>query len=246
MILHADWDAPAGVTAFTTLRTGGVGVAPYDSFNLASHVGDDAASVIQNRRILTQSQGWNHEPLWLNQVHGAAVVRAEGVAPGHVPSADGAVTAEEGRALAILTADCLPVLACDRAGTVAGAFHAGWKGLLAGVLENGLAAMERPAEDLLVWIGPAIGAPSYQVGPEVRAAYLASDSGHEADFADDGPGHWRFDLAAAAERRLRRAGVAAVSGGRWDTFADTDLFFSHRRAAPCGRMATVIRLERNP
>jgi YfiH family protein len=244
MILNADWDAPARVTAFTTLRTGGAGAVPYDSFNLATHVGDDPGSVFQNRRILVQSQGWSSEPLWLNQVHGATVVRAETVAHG-VPTADGAVTFEPERALAILTADCLPVLACDRQGTVVGAFHAGWKGLLAGVLENGLAAMKCPAEDLLVWIGPAIGAASYQIGPEVREAYLASDAAHETDFADDGPGHWRFDLAAAAGRRLRKAGVTAVSGGRWDTFADTDLFFSHRRAAPCGRMATVIRLERN-
>ncbi len=245
MILNADWNAPARVTAFTTLRTGGVGAAPYDSFNLAAHVGDDAGLVSQNRRILVQTRGWNDEPLWLNQDHGAAVVIAETIGQGATPAADAAVTFEPERALAILTADCLPVLACDKAGTVVGAFHAGWKGLLAGVLENGLAAMNRPAEDLLVWIGPAIAAASYQVGTDVREAYLASDAAHEADFTDDGPGHWRFDLAAAAQRRLQKAGVTAVSGGRWDTFADSDLFFSHRRAAPCGRMATVIRLERN-
>jgi YfiH family protein len=244
MILHADWDAPARVTAFTTLRTGGVSLSPYDSFNLAAHVGDDAGAVSQNRRILAQSRGWDGEPLWLNQVHGSTVVQAETIAPGQTPTADGAVTFEPGLTLAILTADCLPVVACDTAGTVIGAFHAGWKGLLAGVIENGLSAMESSPRDLLVWIGPAIGAASYQVGPEVREAYVKADPAHEADFADDGPGHWRFNLAAAAERRIRKAGVTQVSGGRWDTFADTDLFFSHRRAAPCGRMATVIRIER--
>jgi YfiH family protein len=244
MILGADWGAPRHVTAFVTLRSGGVGAAPYDTFNLATHVGDDVDAVRQNRALLAASQGWTDQPLWLDQVHGPLVVRAE-TAQG-TPKADGSVTATPGQALAVLTADCLPVLACDREGTVIGAFHAGWKGLLAGVLENGLAAMGRPAGDLLTWIGPAIGAGSYQIGPEVRDAYLADDPAHEADFADDGPGHWRFDLAAAARRRLERAGVAEVAGGRWDTFADADLFFSHRRQAPCGRMATVIRLERNP
>jgi YfiH family protein len=244
MILNADWEAPRHVTAFVTLRSGGVGAAPYDTFNLAAHVGDDPDSVRQNRALLTAAQGWTDQPLWLDQVHGSRVVRAE-TAPG-TPSADGSVTEEPGRALAVLTADCLPVLACDRNGTVIGAFHAGWRGLLAGVLENGLAAMGCPAGELLTWIGPAIGADSYQVGRDVREAYLAADAGHEADFADDGPEHWRFDLAGAARRRLERAGVGSVSGGRWDTFADADLFFSHRRQAPCGRMATVIRLERKP
>ena len=242
MTLTADWDVPAHVTAFTTLRTGGTSGSPYDTFNLALHVGDDAGAVLRNRRVLAESQGWVSEPLWLDQVHGNAIVRAEEAAG--LPRADGAVTERPEQALAVLTADCLPVLACDRGGTVAGAFHAGWKGLLAGVLENGLAAMRRAPADLTVWIGPAIAAASYQVGDEVREAYLRSDPEHRADFAADGPGHWRFDLAGAARRRLRGAGVGSVAGGRWDTCAGADLFFSHRRQAPCGRMATIIRLEK--
>jgi len=241
--LAADWDAPPHVTAFTTARTGGVSASGYDSFNLASHVGDDADAVRQNRRILMQTNGWTDEPLWLNQVHGAEIVRADDVGNGTAPEADGAVTGEPGRTLAILTADCLPVVACDRTGTVVGAFHAGWKGLLAGVLENGIRAMRRPADELLAWIGPAIAAASYQVGGELRDAYLASDAAHEDDFAPDGPGHWRMDLAGAARRRLRKAGVT-VTGGIWDTYRNADLWFSHRRQAPCGRMATIIRIER--
>jgi len=240
-VIRADWNAPPHVTAFTTLRTGGVSLAGFESFNLAAHVGDDPDAVRDNRRILAQASGWTEEPVWLEQVHGADIVTIKGRRAA-MPRADGAVTSLPSTALAVLTADCLPVLACDRLGTVIGAFHAGWRGLLAGVLENGLAAMNRDAQELLVWIGPAIGAASYQVGPEVRAAYLESDPAHEQDFTGDGEGRWRFSLVGAAQRRLVRAGVS-VAGGRWDTYRDADLFFSHRRQAPCGRMATVIRIE---
>lgn len=239
MTLKADWDAPPGITAFTTTRTGGHSRPPYDGFNLALHVGDDEGLVRSNRRELAEAQGWDREPLWLNQVHGRDIVRAEEVAEGLVPRADGAVTASR-RPLVVLTADCLPVVACDRGATVVGAFHAGWKGLLAGVLEAGIAALGRPAAEILVWIGPAIGPQSYQVGPEVREAFLASNPDHTADFVDDGPGHWRFDLAGAAVRRLSRLGVPRVGSSAFDTFGDQDRFFSHRRQAPCGRMATVI------
>jgi YfiH family protein len=166
--------------------------------------------------------------------------------------ADGAVTELRAKPLVVMTADCLPVVACDRAGSVIGAFHAGWKGLLAGVLEEGLAAMNRPPADLVVWIGPAIGPASYQVGPEVQQAFVGADPAHEADFVPDGPDRWRFDLAGAAARRLGRAGVGSVTASRWDTYRDTDLFFSHRRqtlvrpGSPCGRQGTFIVLESAP
>jgi YfiH family protein len=248
-VLAADWDAPATVRAFTTTRAGGVSSAPFDSLNLGDHVGDDPDRVRQNRLLVRESRGWGVEPLWLNQVHGTTIVRAEDFQTGtdQPPAADGSVTALAHRPLVVMTADCLPVVACDRAGTVVGAFHAGWKGLVAGVLEAGLAAMGRPPVDLLVWIGPSIGPESYQVGPEVRDAYLGSDPAHRADFADDGPLHWKFDLAGAAVRRLARLGVGSVARSRWDTLGDEDLFFSHRRSAPvsktCGRMGTFVCLE---
>lgn len=241
-VLTAGWDAPPGVRAFTTTRAGGVGLAPYDTLNLGTHVGDDPAHAAANRRLVTESQGWVTEPLWLDQVHGTDVVRAEDLAPGTRVQADGAVTALPGRPLVVLTADCLPVVACDRAGTVVGAFHAGWKGLLAGVLERGLAALDRPPADLLFWIGPAIGPASYQVGDDVRDAFLGSNPAHAADFRPDGS-RWRFHLAGAAARRLTDAGVGSITLSPWDTLRDEDLFFSHRRTPTCGRIGTFIVLE---
>lgn len=250
-VLAADWNAP-GVTAFTTLRTGGTSDGPYESLNLATHVGDDSARVRQNRGLVRQSRDWALEPLWLDQVHGTTVVRTETLRPGAPvpPQADGAVTSVPGQPLVVMTADCLPVVACDRAGTVVGAFHAGWKGLLAGILEEGMLSLDRPASELMVWIGPCIGFDGYQVGPEVRDAYRASNPAHDAEFVPDGVGHWKFDLAGAAVRRLKALGVGTVTRSRWDTLRDADLFFSHRRTngvtpgSPTGRMGTFICLEK--
>lgn len=203
-VVAATWPAPLHVRAFTTTRGGGLSLGPYASLNLAAHVGDDPQAVAANRALLLDRQGWAAAPLWLDQVHGTAVVRAEDVPPGTVPRADAAVTGRQGQVLAVLTADCLPVCLCDEAGTVAGVVHAGWKGLLAGVLEAGLSALHRPAGQVLAWVGPAIAQVSYQVGAEVRDAYLAHDGDHAADFIPDGPGHWLFDLKQAAVRRLGR------------------------------------------
>ena len=240
--LAPGWAAPPVVTAFTALRTGGTSAGAYDSLNLGAHVGDDPERVALNRSLVRATRGWKSEPLWLDQVHGSTVVRAEAAPFPAPPRADGAVTNLPGRPLVVMTADCLPVLACDRAGTVVGAFHAGWRGLLEGILEAGLAALGRPPEDLLAWIGPCIGPTSYQVGSDVRNAYLGSDPGHEAEFVPDGPDHWKFDLAGAAVRRLQAARVE-VTRSSWDTYRDADLFFSHRRSAPCGRIGTFICLQ---
>lgn len=246
-VLAPSWSAPEGVRVFTTLRSGGVSSAPYDSLNLGSHVGDDPERVRQNRALVRETRGWTAEPLWLNQVHGTTVVRAEDLSPSTTPpEADGAVTSLVGQPLVVMTADCLPVVACDKAGTRVGVFHAGWKGLLAGVLEAGLGAMDRPPTHLVVWIGPAIGPDSYQVGSEVHQAFLASDPAHEDDFVVDAD-RWKFDLAGAAARRLARFGVASITRSRWDTLRDDDLFFSHRRSSQagqsCGRMGTFVCLE---
>lgn len=243
-MIFPDVPLPPGVRAFTTTRRGGVSLGPYESLNLATHVGDAPNLVRQNRELLRQSSGWQATPFWLNQVHGTTVVNAGGLPPPPAPpDADGAVTTQRGLPLVVMTADCLPVLAWDKEGTVVGAFHAGWKGLLAGVLENGMRAMNRPSAELAVWIGPSIAQASYQVGADVYQAYCSSDGNHREDFKPDGADHWRFDLAGAAARRLRRWGITAVSISAWDTYARPDLFFSHRRSAPCGRMATGIILS---
>ncbi len=240
--LGASWEAPPSVKAFSTTRTGGTSEPPYASLNLGIHVGDQVDRVLANRALVRDALGWAAEPFWLDQVHGTRVVRVD--ASGADPrGADGAVTEVPGQPLVVLTADCLPVVACDRGATVVGAFHAGWRGLLAGILREGVAALGRPAPDLLFWIGPAIGPRSYQVGPEVREAYLAADPAYAGDFSPDGVGHWKFDLPGAALRQVRALGVGSVVQSRWDTFADPN-FFSFRREGPCGRLGTFIALEK--
>ncbi len=236
--LVADWPAPPGVHAATSLRTGGVSPAPWDSLNLAMHVEDDPARVAENRRRLELPA----EPVWLEQVHGTAVVRADTVRDDEVPRADAAWTDRKGVICAVLTADCLPVLFCDRAGTRVAAAHAGWRGLAAGVLEATVAALGVPGDEILAWLGPAIGPESYEVDETVRAAFLAADPAAEAAFTPTRPGHWHLDLYTAARRRLETHGVT-VHGGDHCTCREADRFYSYRRDGLTGRMATVIWLE---
>ena len=241
--LHPSWNAPSGVHSLQTTRTGGVSTGTFESLNLALHVGDDPALVWQNRRLLREAQNWQHEPVWLNQVHGTLVVHAEGVDASEMPTADGCVTRRRGLPLVVMTADCLPVLATDRAGTVVGAFHAGWRGLADGILAQGVEALGSAPEDLIFWVGPGIGQNDYQVGDEVWSVFVRHDSAHREDFVHDGPGSWRFDLSGAAARQLRNLGVGEVHQAPWESHRDKDLFFSHRREAPCGRTASVIWLD---
>lgn len=264
-LLHADWPAPSGVHAFTTLRHGaGVSATPFDSFNLGNRYaadGDDPQTVARNRDILVSIAGLPSPPRWLRQVHGTDVVRFDGseqadveqadVEPADVepadiePVADAAVTSKPDTVLAILTADCLPVVFVSDAGDEVGAAHAGWPGLSAGILEATVAAMRTPPERLIAWIGPAAGPARYEIGAEVRDRFLAWDAGPHAEavqnaFVPTRPGHWRVDLFAIARMRLSRAGVARVHGGDLCTLSDPQRFFSHRRDARTGRMATLI------
>jgi polyphenol oxidase len=243
------WPAPPGVRAASTLRTGGASPPPWDSLNLGDHVGDAPERVAENRLRLARSLGLPEAPAWLTQVHGKDILRLEGAELPADRTADGAVTGQPGRVLAILTADCLPVLLCSRNGRRIGAAHAGWRGLADGVLEATVAALEVPADELLAWIGPGIGAAAYEVGEEVRDACLASSPPAVETGACFGPGrparpgHWQFDLAGLARRRLEALGIAGVYGGEWCTFSDPARFFSHRRdgaVGATGRMATVI------
>ncbi len=235
--IYPHWPAPANVRAWSTTRLGGVSVAPFDTLNLGDHVDDDPECVVRNRSLLKSALDLPAEPCWLNQVHGCRVVENGAEIQ---PQADGSWTREPGRVCAVMTADCLPVLLCDRAGTRVAALHAGWRGLAAGVLEAGVAAFDRPADELLAWLGPAIGPDAFEVGDEVRAAFVDRDLDAGAAFHAHGPGHWLADLYALARRRLRACGVREISGGEHCTFRDATLFFSYRRQPRTGRAATLI------
>jgi YfiH family protein len=241
-VLVADWSAPPGVRACVTTRTGGVSTGPRASFNLAAHVGDDPAAVVENRLRLRAGLGLPGEPLWLRQVHGICVATHDGTTPAEPPEADAAVTFAPGRVLAVLTADCLPVVLASVDGTRLGVAHAGWRGLAAGVLEATVLALADPGTRLVAWLGPAIGPAAFEVGPEVRAAFVDPDPACAAAFTPNARGRFQADLYALARRRLQRLGVLVVSGGGDCTFSDPR-WYSFRRERECGRMATLAWLE---
>jgi len=235
-LLRPDWPAPRNVRAVVSTRQGGVSQGPYASLNLGTHVGDDAAAVAENRRRLADAAGLSIAPTWLNQVHGCEVVLA-GKQSGI--SADACWTSDVDIPCAVLTADCLPVLFADRDGSCVAAAHAGWRGLAAGVLEATIASLPVPPQRLLAWLGPAIGPDAFQVGDEVRAAFLATTAEDAAAFRPDGS-RWRADLFALARERLRRAGVGHISGGGICTVSRQEQFFSHRRDGLSGRFASMV------
>jgi YfiH family protein len=214
--------------------------ARYGTLNLALHVDDDARAVEANRARLKAALELRSEPRWLEQVHGTRVLDLdrEGVAP-----ADGAVTARPGDVCAVLTADCLPVLFCDRGGRRVGVAHAGWRGLLNGVLPTAVAAMDADPKDLVAWLGPAIGQSAYEVGAEVRDAFVASNPTSTRRFAPNPRGRWQADLSGLARDALAAAGIRSVHGGGFCTYNESQRFFSHRREAPCGRFATLVWLD---
>lgn len=257
----ADWPAPPGVHALTTLRHGlGVSLPPFDSLNLGIRNGDDSDAVAANRGALVEALALPSPPRWLRQVHGIAVARfsangqftlegdttaavdpsGRGIASDN-PQADAAVTAIPGIVLAILTADCLPVVFAARDGGEIAAAHAGWRGLAAGVLEATVQAMHTRPEALQAWLGPAAGPAAYEVGAEVREAFLDRDAHTAKAFAATRPGHWHVDLYALARRRLQTIGITAdaIHGGNRCTISEADAFFSHRRDGRSGRMATL-------
>jgi len=248
--INADWPVPRHVRAFTTTRGGpGVSLAPFDRFNLGLRCGDDPQLALRNRERLVSEFELPGAPQWLQQVHGTDVVRidpsaSESSPARQAPVADAVVTATPDTPLAILTADCLPVLFCNEIGSEIGAAHAGWRGLSAGMLEATVRAMYSPPEALLAWLGPAAGPQAYEVGAEVRAAFVDQDPGAATAFVATREGHWLVDLYALARQRLAAAGVTRVYGGGYCTISDAQRFYSHRRDQRTGRMATVILLER--
>ncbi|MGC8518182.1 MAG: peptidoglycan editing factor PgeF [Steroidobacteraceae bacterium] len=238
-LIEPQWPAPPGVRAAFTLRTGGVSAAPYDSFNCASHVGDEEAAVRENRRRLRERLALPGAPVWLEQVHGTGVAVLGG-SPEPLAPADAAVTRTAGCVCAVQVADCLPVLLASRDGAVIGAAHAGWRGLVAGVLEAAVHALGADPGDVLAWVGPAIGPAHFEVGTEVREAFLRRDCAAAAAFTPNARGRWQCDLPALAHQRLAALGVRQIYGGSWCTYADSAKFFSYRRDGRCGRMAALI------
>ena len=237
-----DWPAPGRVRAVSSTRTGGTSAGPWRTLNLADHVADDHEAVVWNRARLRDELELPQEPRWLVQRHGARVVEAD--AGGNGAPADGIVARTSGIVCAVLAADCMPVLLCDRDATVVAALHAGWRGIVAGIVEAGVRAAGASPSELLAWLGPAIGPERYEVGPDVRDAVLAADPGANVAFRPAGPpDRWRADLERLVRRRLARCGVGSVYGGGTCTASDPGRFFSYRRDGVTGRMATLIWLD---
>lgn len=245
-VLLADWAVPPGVVGLSTLRgPWGDSRPPFDRFNLGlsrDDRGDDPAAVAANRIALERGLDLPGPPRWLTQVHGTRVVVEPGL---DAPEADAAVTATPGRVLAVLSADCLPVLLCAGDASEVAAAHAGWRGLAAGVLEATVATMRTPPGRIRAWLGPAAGPAAYEVGEEVHAAFVDADTSATVAFTATRPGHWRVDLYTLARQRLARAGLCAeaISGGHLCTISDPESFFSHRRDGRTGRMASLVWLQ---
>lgn len=236
--LIPDWPAPAGVRSCITTRSGGVSVAPFDSLNLGDHVDDVSSSVAENRRRLTDT--FSIKAAWLHQVHGVEVAHAD---PDVIAQADASWSATPGVACVVMTADCLPVLFCDRAGKRVAAAHAGWRGLAAGVLESTLDSLDVEPSEVLVWLGPAIGPQAFEVGPEVREAFVATHPQAASAFVpSQNEGRMMADIYALARLRLAARGVTCVYGGGQCTVTDPR-FFSYRRSPRTGRFASLIWLE---
>ena len=236
-----DWPAPSRVHALVTTRwMAGNSQPPYDAFNLGLRSGEDEAIVRANRRLLENAFALPSSPRWLHQVHGNRSLRLTEELIADEPEADAAFTAQAGIVLAILTADCLPILVCADDGSEIAAIHTGWRGLAGGAIESCITRLLTPRERLLVWLGPAIGSASYEVGSEVRAAFVNLNADANTAFAATRPGHWFCDLYTLARQRLAALAITQIFGGNFDTCVD-DRFYSYRRdGARSGRFASLI------
>lgn len=237
--LCPDWPAPRRVRAVSTTRAGGVSQDAYASLNLGDHVGDDPVAVARNRAIVAETLKLESRPLWLKQVHSCDVVSADVAASG-APTADASVSRVVQHPSVVMTADCLPVLLCDELGSVVASAHAGWRGLAGGVLERTVEAMAVDPQSVLAWMGPAIGPEVFEVGDEVKAAFVARVSDAQEAFRPSPGGRWLADIYQLARQRLALAGVQQVFGGGMCTYTDSERFFSYRRENQTGRMASLI------
>ncbi|PCH59925.1 MAG: hypothetical protein COC19_06550 [SAR86 cluster bacterium] len=250
-IIRPNWPAPDNIVAFTTTRLQGASRAPYGSFNLASHVGDDANSVEHNRQSLMQGMDADICLQWLDQIHSNAVVQASSFSQfeASIPQADAIVSQQIGEACAVLTADCLPILLYDKTSKSVAAVHAGWRGLAQGIIENTVAAMlanrSAPSEQILAWLGPAIGACHFEVGQQVRNAFLLNQDSNDKQLLDcfvklPAPGKYLADLYKLAKFRLGQLGISKVYGGDYCTCCQNERFYSYRKEGLTGRMASII------
>jgi len=235
-----NWPAPANIKALQTTRTGGLSYPPYDSLNFGDHVGDDALIVAGNRQLLNPFVPT--EPLWLKQTHSTIAVNA--ALTSCLPEADAAYSKQKNVVCAVMTADCLPILICDKDGSAVAAVHAGWKGLLDGVIESTIKALEIPPQNLLVWLGPAIGPNAFEVGRDVYDGFIQRDPDSVYAFArQNTTDKWLADIYQLARLRLKYSGVTQIYGGDYCTYTDQEQFFSFRRDGDTGRMATLIWFE---
>ncbi|MFZ7274442.1 peptidoglycan editing factor PgeF [Avibacterium avium] len=241
--LKPNWAAPANIHAFTTLRQGGVSQAPYDSFNLGDHVGDDKNSVKTNRTLLVEQFHLPQFPLFLNQTHSTRVIRLP--YDGNNLDADAVYTNQPNQVCLVMTADCLPVLFTNQQGTEVAAAHAGWRGLCDGVLEQTIQQFQAEPQEIIAWLGPAIGQKSFQVGEEVRQQFIAQDPNAAQAFVPDSieQGKYLADLYHIARLRLNKLGISQISGGEHCTYLEKTAFFSYRRDKQTGRMASLIWFE---
>ncbi|MBT3196102.1 MAG: peptidoglycan editing factor PgeF, partial [Gammaproteobacteria bacterium] len=237
-----DWPTPGGVRSWVTTRTDGVSQSPYQGLNLATHVGDREGDVMVNREALQQQLALSSPIQWLNQLHSTIVARLPFTAAS-IPVADGAWSDQAGVACAVLSADCLPILLTEPGGKAVAALHAGWRGLSAGMIQQGVANFHQPADQLIAWLGPAIGQSSYEVGDEVRSCFIDQNPEAEHHFIPSEGGNWLASMEGLARQQLQQLGVKAIYGGGWDTYSDQEQFFSYRRRAVTGRFATLIWIE---
>lgn len=240
-----NWPAPKWIQALTTLRSGGASVGPFQSFNLANHVNDDPAAVLKNRDFLKKQAKLPSDPIWLQQVHGTRVIHVEDFHPSDPPpEADAAISTTPGKIASVLTADCLPILLCNDAGAEVAAIHAGWRGLASGIIETTVAALTSNGEQLLAWLGPAIGPTAFEVGEEMKSAFTQpKDETAFKPFISQGSNteqKWTADIYQLARFRLQALNITRIYGGDYCTFSEPERFYSFRRSNPTGRMATII------
>ncbi|MEY0338501.1 purine nucleoside phosphorylase YfiH [Providencia stuartii] len=237
-LIFPDWPKPKNVSCCSTTRIGGVSLSPFDSLNLGGHVGDDPSAVSENRHLLQTLAGLPQQPLWLEQVHGTKVLCLTGAAIDN-KQADAVYTQQVGQVCAIMTADCLPVLFCSKDGREVAAAHAGWRGLCDGVLENTVAQFTCDKKDIMAWLGPAIGSEKFEVGAEVKAAFVKQSSELASGFTVHGE-KYLADIYLLARKKLQAAGVSSIYGGTFCTVSDKNRFYSYRREGKTGRMASLI------